>query len=89
MIGGSHGGHVTARMASRVDLSCAVLCAPAGLDLIEREDGIDLRSDAQALQRLFEAAEKAKVELSSMAQTQVNLPFITADAGGPKCGVGL
>ncbi|MEA2484634.1 MAG: molecular chaperone DnaK [Thermoleophilaceae bacterium] len=50
----------------------------------QRENGIDLRSDAQALQRLFEAAEKAKVELSSMAQTQVNLPFITADASGPK-----
>jgi molecular chaperone DnaK len=53
-------------------------------DDFQRENGIDLRSDAQALQRLFEAAEKAKVELSSMAQTQVNLPFITADAGGPK-----
>jgi molecular chaperone DnaK len=53
-------------------------------DEFQRENGIDLRSDAQALQRLFEAAEKAKVELSSMAQTQVNLPFITADAGGPK-----
>jgi molecular chaperone DnaK len=50
----------------------------------QHENGIDLRSDPQALQRLFEAAEKAKVELSSMAQTQVNLPFITADAGGPK-----
>ncbi|HVL05835.1 MAG TPA: molecular chaperone DnaK [Acidimicrobiales bacterium] len=46
--------------------------------------GIDLRSDAQALQRLFEAAEKAKVELSSVTQTQLNLPFITADANGPK-----
>jgi molecular chaperone DnaK len=46
--------------------------------------GIDLRNDAQALQRLFEAAEKAKVELSSVTQTQVNLPFITADANGPK-----
>ncbi|MDT0301300.1 molecular chaperone DnaK [Streptomonospora wellingtoniae] len=46
--------------------------------------GIDLREDPQALQRLFEAAEKAKVELSSVTQTQVNLPFITADASGPK-----
>jgi molecular chaperone DnaK len=46
--------------------------------------GIDLRNDAQALQRLYEAAEKAKVELSSVTQTQVNLPFITADANGPK-----
>jgi molecular chaperone DnaK len=53
-------------------------------DDFQRDNGIDLRSDPQALQRLFEAAEKAKVELSSMAQTQVNLPFITADAGGPK-----
>ncbi|MDT5146633.1 MAG: molecular chaperone DnaK, partial [Mycobacterium sp.] len=53
-------------------------------DSFQQENGIDLRSDPQALQRLFEAAEKAKVELSSMAQTQVNLPFITADASGPK-----
>ena len=50
----------------------------------KREQGIDLRNDPQALQRLTEAAEKAKVELSSVTQTQVNLPFITADAGGPK-----
>src|ERR1700716_2884132 len=53
-------------------------------DEFQRENGIALRSDPQALQRLFEAAEKAKVELSSMAQTQVNLPFVTADANGPK-----
>jgi molecular chaperone DnaK len=50
----------------------------------QRENGIDLRQDPQALQRLFEAAEKAKVELSSVAQTQISLPFITADATGPK-----
>src|SRR4051812_10097135 len=50
----------------------------------KKEHGIDLRTDPQALQRLFEAAEKAKVELSSVTQTQVNLPFITADANGPK-----
>jgi molecular chaperone DnaK len=50
----------------------------------KRENGVDLRTDPQALQRLFEAAEKAKVELSSVTQTQVNLPFITADANGPK-----
>ncbi len=50
----------------------------------QKEHGIDVRKDHQALQRLFEAAEKAKVELSSLAQTQVNLPFITADAAGPK-----
>lgn len=50
----------------------------------QRENNIDLRKDAQALQRLFEAAEKAKVELSSVTQTQVNLPFVTADANGPK-----
>jgi len=49
-----------------------------------RDTGIDLRSDRQALQRLYEAAEKAKCELSSMAETQINLPFITADASGPK-----
>jgi molecular chaperone DnaK len=53
-------------------------------DEFQRDNNIDLRKDAQALQRLFEAAEKAKVELSSVAQTQVNLPFITADASGPK-----
>ncbi len=53
-------------------------------DQFKAEQGIDLRNDPQALQRLFEAAEKAKVELSSVTQTQVNLPFITADASGPK-----
>jgi molecular chaperone DnaK len=53
-------------------------------DEFKQDNNIDLRSDPQALQRLFEAAEKAKVELSSVAQTQVNLPFITADANGPK-----
>ncbi|MER7201265.1 molecular chaperone DnaK [Streptomyces sp. CB01635] len=53
-------------------------------DNFQRDNGIDLRSDPQALQRLFEAAEKAKTELSSVTQTQVSLPFITADAAGPK-----
>ncbi|RRO17666.1 molecular chaperone DnaK [Saccharopolyspora rhizosphaerae] len=53
-------------------------------DDFQRDNGIDLRNDPQALQRLFEAAEKAKVELSSVSQTQVSLPFITADASGPK-----
>src|ERR1700749_1762604 len=53
-------------------------------DEFQRENGIDLRTDPQALQRLFEAAEKAKVELSSVTQTTVSLPFITADASGPK-----
>ena len=53
-------------------------------DEFQRENNIDLRKDSQALQRLFEAAEKAKVELSSVTQTQVNLPFVTADANGPK-----
>jgi molecular chaperone DnaK len=53
-------------------------------DEFKNDNGIDLRQDPQALQRLFEAAEKAKVELSSVAQTQVNLPFVTADASGPK-----
>lgn len=50
----------------------------------KRENGIDLRSDRQALQRLIEAAEKAKIELSSVTETQVSLPFITADQTGPK-----
>jgi molecular chaperone DnaK len=53
-------------------------------DDFQRTDGIDLRRDPQALQRLFEAAERAKVELSSVTQTTINLPFITADANGPK-----
>jgi len=53
-------------------------------DEFKRENGIDLRSDRLALQRLKEAAEKAKVELSSTQQTEINLPFITADQSGPK-----
>ena len=53
-------------------------------DEFKKEHGIDLRSDKLALQRLKEAAEKAKIELSSAMQTEVNLPFITADASGPK-----
>jgi molecular chaperone DnaK len=53
-------------------------------DEFRSTDGIDLRQDPQALQRLFEAAEKAKVELSSVTRTQINLPFVTADANGPK-----
>ncbi|GAA1571416.1 molecular chaperone DnaK [Dactylosporangium maewongense] len=53
-------------------------------DQFQREQGIDVRTDPQALQRLTEAAERAKIELSSVTQTQVNLPFITADATGPK-----
>ena len=53
-------------------------------DEFKKEQGIDLRTDKLALQRLKEAAEKAKIELSSATQTEVNLPFITADASGPK-----
>ncbi len=53
-------------------------------DEFKREQGIDLRDDRQALQRLREAAEKAKVELSSVMETEINLPYITADASGPK-----
>jgi molecular chaperone DnaK len=53
-------------------------------DEFKKEQGIDLRNDKLALQRLKEAAEKAKIELSSAAQTEINLPFITADASGPK-----
>jgi molecular chaperone DnaK len=53
-------------------------------DEFKKETGVDLRKDRLALQRLKEAAEKAKVELSSSMQTEVNLPFITADASGPK-----
>jgi molecular chaperone DnaK len=53
-------------------------------DEFRKQEGIDLRRDPQALQRLFEAAEKAKVELSSVTQTTISLPFVTADANGPK-----
>jgi molecular chaperone DnaK len=53
-------------------------------DQFQKDNGIDLRGDRQALQRLKEAAEKAKIELSTMMQTEINLPYITADASGPK-----
>ena len=53
-------------------------------DEFKREQGIDLRNDRQALQRLREAAEKAKIELSTVMETEINLPYITADASGPK-----
>lgn len=53
-------------------------------DEFKKDYGIDLRQDRQALQRLYEAAEKAKCELSSVLETEINLPFITADASGPK-----
>jgi molecular chaperone DnaK len=54
------------------------------IDEFKKDQGIDLGQDRQALQRLREAAEKAKIELSTMAETEINLPFITADAAGPK-----
>ena len=54
------------------------------IDEFKKDNGIDLRNDKLALQRLKEAAEKAKIELSSAAQTEINLPFITADKTGPK-----
>jgi molecular chaperone DnaK len=53
-------------------------------DEFRNQEGVDLRADRQALQRLREAAEKAKIELSSVTQTEINLPFISADASGPK-----
>lgn len=53
-------------------------------DEFKKEQGIDLREDRQALQRLREAAEKAKIELSSVMESEINLPYVTADAGGPK-----
>ena len=53
-------------------------------DEFKKDAGIDLRSDKMALQRLKEAAEKAKCELSTSIETDINLPFITADASGPK-----
>ncbi|MBU4226234.1 MAG: molecular chaperone DnaK [Chloroflexi bacterium] len=54
------------------------------VDEFKKDNGIDLRQDKQSLQRLKEAAEKAKIELSTMMQTEINLPYITADAFGPK-----
>ncbi|GIV67496.1 molecular chaperone DnaK [Caldilinea sp.] len=54
------------------------------IDEFKKEQGIDLSTDRQALQRLREAAEKAKIELSTVTQTEINLPFITADSTGPK-----
>ena len=54
------------------------------VDEFKKENGIDLKQDRQALQRLREAAEKAKIELSTMMETEINLPYITADASGPK-----
>jgi len=54
------------------------------IDEFKRDQGIDLRNDRQALQRLKEAAEKAKIELSTVMETEINLPYITADANGPK-----
>jgi molecular chaperone DnaK len=53
-------------------------------DEFKKDQGIDLRTDPQALQRLYEGAERAKVELSAATQAQINLPFVTADASGPK-----
>ena len=61
-----------------------MLIADYVADEFKREQGIDLRQDRQALQRLREAAEKAKIELSSALETEINLPFITADASGPR-----
>src|SRR5207302_3528548 len=54
------------------------------VDEFRKDQGIDLRQDRMALQRLKESAEKAKIELSSAQSTEINLPFITADASGPK-----
>ena len=53
-------------------------------DEFKKDQGVNLKGDKLALQRLKEAAEKAKIELSSVSQTEINLPFITADASGPK-----
>ena len=53
-------------------------------DSFQKDQGMDLKGDPLAMQRLKEAAEKAKIELSSSQQTDVNLPYITADASGPK-----
>ena len=68
-LGGDDWGHVIVNWAA---------------DAFQREQGIDLRQDRQALQRLREAAENAKIELSSVMETEINLPYITADSSGPK-----
>jgi molecular chaperone DnaK len=54
------------------------------IDAFNKEHGMDLKNDRQALQRIKEASEKAKIELSTVLQTEINLPYLTADAGGPK-----
>ena len=54
------------------------------VDEFKKDQGIDLKQDPLAIQRLKEAAEKAKIELSSSSQTDINLPYVTADASGPK-----
>src|SRR5262249_58982904 len=54
------------------------------IDEFKRDQGIDVSKDKMVLQRLKEAAEKAKIELSSVMETEINLPFLTADASGPK-----
>jgi len=54
------------------------------IEQFKKDNGIDLRNDRQALQRLKEASEKAKIELSTTMQTEINLPYLTADASGPK-----
>ena len=82
-------GVVEVRVHRRATPTWAATTSTGGIvdylaDEFQRDNGIDLRKDPQALQRLFEAAEKAKVELSSVTQTTINLPFITADATGPK-----
>ena len=54
------------------------------VDEFKKDQGVDLKADPAALQRLKEAAEKAKIELSSNQQTEINLPYVTADSSGPK-----
>ena len=54
------------------------------VEVFKKEQGMDLKGDPLAMQRLKEAAEKAKIELSSSSQTEINLPYVTADASGPK-----
>jgi molecular chaperone DnaK (HSP70) len=73
-----------ARHLLALDTHVADAPCPLPAPLPQKNEGIDLRKDRQALQRLTEAAEKAKIELSATTQTSINLPFITATADGPK-----
>ena len=82
----AHFAYAVAAAALEQNFHCLHLCLSldSGLQEFKKDQGVDLANDRLAVQRLREAAEKAKCELSSTTSTEVNLPFITADASGPK-----